>query len=331
MGDSKELNKKDKKKEAKKKPSGLGRGLDSLLSDIKREEPVVEAGTSESDVVVLDGGGQQAAVDARGISSLAVSAIRPNPDQPRRHFEEAALAELADSIKERGLIQPIVVRPAGKNYQIVAGERRWRAAQRAQLHKIPAIIRDFDDSETLEIAIVENVQREDLNVIEEAEAYARLSNDYGYNQARLAELVGKSRSHVANLMRLLDLPQKVRDQVAQGDLQMGHARALIGQDDAIKMAAEIIRNGLSVRETEKLVKQWDAGGKSGKPAKKRPSVGEYDADIRAIERQLGELLGLKVTIQTRGKDGAGAGSLTVDYSNLDQLDMICQRLTGEQI
>ena len=324
MADDKALEKKSKstKKPSTKKTTGLGRGLNSLFGEIKTEKPVAVTGASEV-AVELDQG-----AEIEGLRSIAVSDIRPNPDQPRQDFDNSALDELADSMKQRGVVQPILVRPHGKNFQIVAGERRWRAAQRARLHHIPAIVRALSDEETLEIAIVENVQRKDLNPIEEAEAYARLAADFGHGQAKLAELVGKSRSHVANLIRLLELPKQVRQLVADGKLSMGHGRALINAPDSVELAKQAVKKGLSVRDIEKLVRK--SLGTTRSKSKARPaSLSEGDADIRAVESHLGDLLGLEVSIQSKGQ--AGAGSMTIGYSNLDQLDLICQRLTGEHI
>jgi ParB family chromosome partitioning protein len=254
---------------------------------------------------------------------MPVSSIEPHLDQPRRHFDEEALEELAASIKQRGLIQPIVVRPHGHRYQIVAGERRWRAAQRARLHEIPVIVRDFDDAETLEVALLENIQRRDLNAIEEAEGYRRLIADYGHTQEALGKLVHKSRSHIANLLRLLDLPESVRQLVETGQLSMGHARALIGAGDPEALARDIVERGLSVREAEKLARF----GKPGRERQGRLEIKGAGADIEALERQLGDMLGLKVRI-THKPDG---GTVALNYSTLDQLDMICQRLSGERI
>ncbi len=311
----------DKKQKPVKKPTGLGRGLNSLFGEIQREEPISHEST-EQDVDSIE----TEALD--GLRSIAISSIRPNPDQPRQHFDNEALDELADSMKQRGVIQPIVVRPHGKNYQIVAGERRWRAAQRARLHHVPAIVRQLNDEETLEIAIVENVQRRDLNAIEEAEAYVKLSQDFGHSQAKLAELVGKSRSHVANIMRLLDLPGPVQDLVGKDKLSMGHARALINAPNPEELSKQAVKQGLSVRDIEKLVRKALGGSKTKKPSF-ASNVSETDADIRAVESHLGDLLGLKVKIQSSGTTGAGA--MTIEYGNLDQLDLICQRLTGEKI
>ena len=285
--------------------SGLGRGLSALLGDIAREEPV--------------GDGQSV---SPGLRHLPVGSLSPHPGQPRRHFDEAALDELAESIAVRGVIQPIVVRPHGKGYQIVAGERRWRAAQRARLHEVPVIVREFDDAATLEVALVENIQRQDLNAIEEAESYHRLIDDYGHTQDALGKLVHKSRSHVANLLRLLDLPRAVQDRVVAGDLSMGHARALIGARDVEALADQVVARGLSVRDTERLARV----AKADRPAMSGASAGR-DADLAALENQLGDLLGLSVRINHRDS----GGSIAVSYATLDQLDMVCQRLTGETI
>lgn len=224
------------------------------------------------------------------------------------------------------MIQPIIVRPVdGDRYQIVAGERRWRAAQRAQLHEIPAIVRGFSEAETLEIALVENIQREDLNPIEEAQAYKRLINQFNHSQEALGRIVGKSRSHIANLIRLLDLPEEVQDLVMTGRLSMGHGRALIGVPNCEKLAHEIADKELSVRETEKLVrKARDA--RDGRPSRgeKAASNGMRDPDLLAMEQHLSDMLGIKVGIAHEG----GKGSLMLHYSSLEQLDMICQKLTG---
>lgn len=296
----------------RKRPSGLGRGLSALLGETAREQPVSGDDTARSP----------------GVQMLPVAAIRPHPGQPRRHFDEDALDDLAASIAARGLIQPIVVRPQADGWQIVAGERRWRAAQRARLHEVPVIVREFSDAETLEVAIVENIQREDLNAIEEAEAYKRLADDYGHTQEALGKLVNKSRSHIANLLRLLELPEAVRISVAGGALSMGHARALITANDPETLAREVMRRGLSVRETEQLARAAKPGGGDGKTGRSRTRAGSSGSDdIAALERQLGDLLGLKVRI---AHDGEG-GEISLAYSTLDQLDMICQRLSGEPI
>lgn len=296
-----------------KRPHGLGRGLSALLGDTAQEESV-SAGSSKP---------------GASIQSIEIALIQPHPDQPRRHFDDGALQELADSIAKRGVIQPIIVRPRGSGYQIVAGERRWRAAQRAQLHRIPAIVRDFDEAETLEIALIENIQREDLNPIEEAEAYRKLIGQFGHSQEALGRLVGKSRSHVANLMRLLDLPMPVQRAVMEQRISMGHARALIGADDCEALARTVEHKGLSVRETERLVRKARTGDAAPRPGSGGQLRGK-DADIAALEQHLADILGLKVDI-AHGAGQGGAGLLTLRYSTLDQLDMLCQRLSGERI
>lgn len=291
----------------RRRPSGLGRGLSSLLGEVAKEAPVAAPETVRS-----------------GLQMLAVSVIDPHPGQPRRQFDEDALAELAQSIAQRGLIQPIVVRPRNGRYQIVAGERRWRAAQQAGVHELPVIVRDFSDPETLEVALLENIQRQDLNAIEEAEGYQRLIDEYGHTQEALGKLVHKSRSHVANLLRLLELPARVRRMVAAGELSMGHARALVSAEDPERLADEVVRRGLSVRDAEKLVRI----GRPDRPrAPGRLSSASANADIEALERQLGDMLGLRVKIAHR----ADGGTVALAYSTLDQLDMICQRLSGERI
>jgi len=304
-----------------RKKMGLGRGLDALLGEVSLDR-------SASRVA---GGGEApsstASSSSEGVVSIAIADIHPNPAQPRRHFSEESLQELAASLKRHGLIQPILVRPHGGGYQIVAGERRWRAAQRAQLHQVKAIVRELSDEETLEIALIENIQRQDLNPIEEAEAYRKLCDDFGHSQSELAAIVEKSRSHVANMMRLLELPLLVREMVIEGKLSMGHARALLGSDDSARLAAVVVKQGLSVRQTEALVRRSRVEeGKAPKPRVTEATAS--DADIRAVEQHLGDLLGLRVKIAHKGAGGAGA--VTFEYRSLDQLDMLCQRLTGEQ-
>ncbi len=310
----------DQDKPARKK-MGLGRGLDALFGEaaLERSAERVASGGAAS-------GGTN--VSGEGYTAIAISDIHPNPGQPRRHFSEDSLEELAQSLKRHGLIQPILVRPHGQGYQIVAGERRWRAAQRAQLHQVKAIIRDLSDEETLEIALIENIQRQDLNPIEEAEAYRKLCTDFGHSQNELAAIVEKSRSHVANMMRLLELPTLVRELVIEGKLSMGHARALLPSGDAVRLAAVVVKQKLSVRQTEALVKKNNAGTRAQSGNAPRAAGATNDADIRAVETHLGDLLGLKVRIVQQSAGGAGA--VTFEYRSLDQLDMLCQRLTGEQ-
>ncbi|BBD99406.1 chromosome partitioning protein ParB [Sphingobium amiense] len=302
------------KPKSAKRPQGLGRGLSALLGDATRDEPVAA---------------NPAQANGKTVQSIEVALIHPHPEQPRRHFDDAALQELADSIAKRGVIQPIIVRPHGGGFQIIAGERRWRAAQRAQLHRIPAIVRDFDEQETLEIALIENIQREDLNPIEEAEAYRKLIAEFHHSQEALGRIVGKSRSHVANLMRLLELPQAVQTQVMHSRISMGHARALIGAPDCERLAQQVETKGLSVRDTEQLVRRVKTGSDASTPRTTKSATGTAkDPDIAALEQHLADILGLRVDIV---HEGGGGGALSLRYSNLDQLDMLCQRLSGERI
>lgn len=313
---------------AKKKASGLGRGLGALLGEARREEPLV---TPAAGTVETGGVDNSLAVAADGLAMLRVSAIKPHPDQPRRHFDEDALSELAASIAARGVIQPVIVRPLGEGWQLVAGERRWRAAQKAQVHEIPAIIRDLGDRDVMALALIENIQREDLNPVEEARAYHRLSEYENLNQADIAEMVDKSRSHVANLMRLLTLPEKVIEHIEAGRLSMGHARALIGHEAAAELAEEAIARKLSVRDVEKkirLLKDPDGAGQSRRHARPARNPGD-NADIAAVQNHLEEFLGLAVRINTDADPRSGA--VVIRYRTLDQLDLICQRLTGGDI
>jgi ParB family chromosome partitioning protein len=285
---------------------GLGRGLSALIDESARA-PTDEAPTESRG----------------GVREVEVGRIRPNPNQPRLLFGEESIDELADSIAERGVLQPILLRPHGDDgYEIIAGERRWRAAQRARLHTIPAIIRDVDDAATAEIALIENIQREDLNAIEEADGYRQLIEQHGHSQDDIGRLVHKSRSHVANLLRLLDLPQFVRDALVSGDISMGHARAVATSPDPEALAREIIAKGLSVRQAEARAR------KEKKPAPELQLTERHgDPDLEALERQLGDMLGIRVKVAHNG----AMGTVTLHYNSLDQLDMICQRLSGEPI
>jgi ParB family chromosome partitioning protein len=300
-----------------KKSSGLGRGLAALLDEAVR--------SGSANAAPQPGGKAQS---AEGVREIEIGRIHPNPSQPRIHFDEDSICELAESIIQRGVLQPVLLRPHGENFELVAGERRWRAAQRARLHSIPAIIRDIDDSTSAEIALIENVQRQDLSAIEEAEGYKKLIISYGHTQDELAKLVHKSRSHIANLLRLLDLPLDVREMLLRGDISMGHARAIATRDDAGDLARQIVSQGLSVRQAEALAKRGkDGAADSGARAPARRGQQAADADIAVLERQLGDILGLKVKVASDGSRGA----VTLHYSSLDQLDMICQRLSGEPI
>ena len=299
----------------------LGKGLGALLGESRREEPWAERHGAELDSDAQDEGDSS----ATGLASLPVARIDPHPDQPRRTFDEGALEELAGSIATRGVIQPVIVRRQGDRYQLVAGERRWRAAQKAQLHEIPALIRDLDDRDVMALALIENIQREDLNPIEEARAYARLAEYEDMTQAEIAGLVEKSRSHVANLQRLLSLPEPVLAHVEAGRLDMGHERALVGHEEAAELAEQAVAKKLSVREVEKLARQGKDGGKTRRTARE-PRDGAQDADIAAVQNHLEEFLGLPVKIAVDSDPRSGA--VTIRYRTLDQLDLICQRLTG---
>ena len=292
---------------------GLGMGLQALLGEAARA-PVALDNRSASD----------------GVREIEIARIKANPDQPRVHFDEETLEELAQSIRERGVLQPILLRPSGQGYQIVAGERRWRAAQRAQLHAIPAIVREIDESTTAELALIENIQRQDLNAIEEAEGYRQLIKRHGHTQDGVSQIVHKSRSHVANLLRLLELPEFVRQSLVRGDITMGHARAVALAPDPEALTREIIAKGLSVRQAEeeaRRAKLKPGPGAAIGRASARNAAKAVDADLAALERQLGDMLGLKVQVAHKGQGGA----VTLHYSSLDQLDMLCQRLSGEPI
>lgn len=300
----------------------LGKGLGALMGETRREEPLVQ-----SEDVSAAPRQDAAAMGANSpLQSLTISSIDPLPGNPRKHFDEAALEELAASIAARGVIQPIIVRPRGKGrYQLVAGERRWRAAQKARLHEIPALVRELTDREVTALALIENLQREDLNPVEEARAYQRLSDEEGMTQAEIARMVEKSRSHVANIQRLLNLPPKVLDLVETGQLSMGHARALVGHEDATSLAQRAVNDNLSVRDIEKLVKQVASEVKGSSNPNKHNATQE-NADIAAVERHLEDFLGLTVRIKADADPRSGA--ITIRYKTLDQLDLVCQRLTG---
>lgn len=283
---------------------GLGRGLSALMADVHFDAP---------DDRMSDR-------PRRADATLPVEKLEPNPDQPRRDFAAEALDELAASIRAKGIIQPLIVRKNPRksdSYEIVAGERRWRAAQMAQLHDVPVLIRDFTDTEVLEVAIIENIQRADLNAIEEAQGYRQLMDRFGHTQEKLAEGLAKSRSHIANLLRLLTLPAEVQTWLREGKLTAGHARALVTTEDPVGLASQIIARGLSVRETERLAK---APAKKPAPRRARP---EKDADTRVLEQDLSAHLRMKVVIDHRGHDG---GNLIITYKTLDQLDELCQVL-----
>jgi len=293
----------------RKKPRGLGRGLSALMADVQPESGTTPPASPRAHDM-----------------NLPIEVIAPNPDQPRRRFTQDQLEELTASIKEKGIIQPLIVRrkvSGSAEYEIVAGERRWRAAQAAQLHEVPVILRDFDDTEVLEIAIIENIQRADLNPVEEAAGYRQLMEKFGHTQEKLSEALGKSRSHIANLLRLLNLPADVREMLQDGRLTMGHARALITAEDPSGLAQKVVRDGLSVRQTEKLAKGVGEPAATPRPA---PRVVEKDADTKALEADLSAATGLKVTVDH--KPGGEAGMVTIRYEDFDGLDSICRLLNG---
>jgi len=293
----------------KGKPRGLGRGLSALMADVSP-----------------DAEGRASTEPRRPEMRLPIEKLRANPDQPRRTFLAAQLDELAASVKEKGIIQPLIVRPlSGGEYEIVAGERRWRAAQMAQLHEIPVIVREFDDTEVLEVAIIENIQRADLNAVEEAAGYRQLMDKFGHTQEKMAEALGKSRSHIANLLRLLSLPANVQTMIVDGKLSAGHARALIPADNPSELAQMIVRDGLSVRATEALVKKQQQGDMPKSAPKSRNLDAGKDADTRALEKDLSAILAMKVSINH--KSGTESGQVVLTYENLDQLDDLCAKLS----
>lgn len=316
-----------------RRPGGLGRGLDALLGDAPAARPVDAATPSSAQTA------PGAAARARAI--LPIEFLSPGVSQPRRNFDDAAISELAESIKVRGLLQPILVRPVAENrYEIVAGERRWRAAQAAGLHDVPVVIRELSDDAAAEIAIIENVQRVDLSPVEEARAYQRLIESHKRSQEEVAKAVGKSRSHIANLIRLLSLPQRALEALERGEITMGHARAILPAPNPDAAAALIVKRGMSVRETEKLVaealrlkkeREADAKPKLSTPGNLSvpgKSAARKDADTRALEAELAAALGLEVAIDHSQK---GAGIVAIRYLNLDQLDDLVRRLSGSGI
>ena len=288
------------------KRRGLGRGLSALMADVTETQSVAEQGAAEQ--------------------FIPIEKISPNPEQPRKRFDPEDLQDLANSIREKGVIQPLIVRRRENGtFEIVAGERRWRASQMAQLHELPVIIREFTDVEVLEVAIIENIQRADLNSIEEAAGYRQLMDRFGHTQEKMAEALGKSRSHIANLLRLLNLPDDVLEMVRVGDLSAGHARTLVPATDPSKLAKQIVAGGLSVRATEALMKR-EQSGDAPKTAKKASSRdADKDADTRALEGDLSANLGIKVTLNH--KSGQESGQMVLHYKTMDELDEICRLLS----
>lgn len=288
----------------KGKPRGLGRGLSALMADVN-PEPVTSVEKTPRNTEVF----------------VPIEKVVANPEQPRRQFVQVDLDDLTASIKEKGVLQPLIVRPRdGGMYEIVAGERRWRASQAAQLHEVPVLVRDYSDLEVMEVALIENIQRADLNALEEAHSYKLLMEKFGHTQEKMAEALGKSRSHIANLVRLLHLPADVQVLVQERKLSAGHARALITSDNASELATKIVKGGLSVRATEALVKK-DAAGDTPRLPRAPKKIADKDADTRALENDLSAILRMPVSIDH--KSGGETGSVTISYESLDQLDELC--------
>ena len=299
---------------SKAKSRGLGRGLSALIGEAPKptetEAALAQAGPAQT--------GNDEATSGGRPQRVGVDKLHPGKFQPRQNFAEEELESLSNSLKSKGVLQPLLVRPSDKGYEIIAGERRWRAAQRAGIHDVPVIIEDLSDQDALEIGIIENVQRADLNPIEEAMALQRLMTEFGYTQEAMAKTIGKSRSHIANMLRLNNLPDAFRKLVMQNQLSAGHARALIGHDDAAALAAKVVAEGLSVRALEKLI----ASGRRASVNKPIKTTIEKDADTRALEKTLSDELGFKVEIQ----DQAGSGCVSINYKSLEQLDEVIRRL-----
>ena len=300
------------------KPAPLGRGLSALFGDTDvsyqaRKGAAVSAPVAEAPA---------SAPPSHGVRSMPITWLQPGAYQPRRHFDEDAIGELAASIRERGVLQPLMVRPiTGEkdSYEIICGERRWRASQQAGLHDVPVIVKSMSDREAMEIGLIENVQRQDLSPLEEAEGYQRLIEEFNHTQENLGKIVGKSRPHISNMLRLIKLPEPVKAMINDGSLSMGHARCVITAKEPEKLAREIIKKGLNVRQAEMLAKKES----DGRFAKTKERVArDADPNILALEREIGRALGLKVKIHAN----SGMGTLTIHYSDLDQLEMVLHKL-----
>lgn len=317
---------------ADKKKRGLGRGLDALFQDARKEEEVFSRKIKRADEIVASALEQQSTASPlqapKSPRKIAIEKLQPGKFQPRRKFNDEALQSLASSIATHGVLQPLLVRAvAGGMYEIIAGERRWRASQIAQVHELPVVVVDLSDKETLEVALIENLQREDLSILEEAEGYQRLMDEFGHTQEELAESLGKSRSHVANTLRLLKLSPVVKKYIEDGALSAGHARALVGCDNAAAIAIAVVKKGLSVRQTEKLVKETAEGKRKIKTTRAINRVSKKDIDTMALEEKMTSLLGMKLTIEsTDGK----SGRLVVEYKDLEQLDDLLEKLSSSR-
>ena len=306
------------------KPSPLGRGLSALFGDADSSYQAPKPVATVQPITTAAAPAQPQVASTTGSRTLNITWLQPGAYQPRRHFDTDALTGLTDSIRERGILEPLVVRPlpgAKDSFEIIAGERRWRAAQQAGLHEVPVIVREMTDREALEFGLIENVQRQDLTPLEEAEGYQRLMDEFNHTQEGLAKIIGKSRPHIANMLRILTLPQGVKQLISNGELSMGHARAIIPARDPLALAQEVVKKGLSVRQTEDLAKKH-IENRQIHVKRKTTEGAAVDADTLNLEKELERLTGYKVKINAQGK----AGSLTLFYKDLDQLDDIIKRL-----
>ncbi len=316
-----------------KKRRGLGRGLDALFQDAKKEEQSFSPKVKRADEIVSTSTRVKPtapksaeAANSNAQKKVAIEKLHPGKFQPRKTFNDDAINNLAESIKVHGVLQPLLVRASNDGFEIIAGERRWRASQKAQIHELPVVVVELDDKAALEVALIENLQREDLSPMEEAEGYQRLMDEFSHTQDDLAKNLGKSRSAIANTLRLLKLPQLVRSYVDNGDLSASHARTLVGCTNAGKIAKAVVKRGLSVRQTEKLVKQA-AEGKSAKGVVVAKKAKVKNVDILALEEKISSLLGMNVQIEGEG----AKGTLTIEYKNFDQLDDLLERLSNSPV
>jgi len=312
------------------KKRGLGRGLDALFQDARSEEAAFAPKIKRADEIVSHGISARTPVTsapAAGQRKISIDKLKPGKFQPRRRFDDAAIDNLAESVAVHGVLQPLLVRPlAGGTFEIIAGERRWRAAQKAQVHEVPVIVQELSDRDALEIALIENLQREDLTVLEEAEGYQRLMDEFRHTQDVLANRLGKSRSHVANMLRLLKLPNKVKQYMQEGVLSAGHARTLVGVENAEKLAEIVVKRGLNVRQTEKLIKAAVVGKSKASKTTSRTFV-PRDVDVLALEEKMSSLLGVRVTLDGPGPEGV----LHIEYKSLEQLEDVLARLSKAPI
>lgn len=310
------------------KRRGLGRGLDALFQDVKTDDTAFTTKAMRADEIVAVAS-TQAPSSPNAPRKISINKLEPGKYQPRRNFSEEALQSLADSIKVHGVLQPLLVRPTSNGkYEIIAGERRWRAAQIAQVHELPVVSLDFTDKEAAEISLIENLQREDLSPIEEAMGYQRLIEEFTYTQDDLAKQLSKSRSQIANTLRLLKLPEIVKNYLDKGEISAGHARALVGCEQAVDIAKAIVKRGLSVRQTEKMVKDCsECGEVKTQGRKKAPKFIEKDVDVMALEEKMTSLLGMKFIIDAKGDEGV----VSIEYKTLEQLDDILERLSNYKI